>query len=123
MGVQDLAIEVIKQANEDLLLSETLYELENNYKFFKSEIFTFWCDIAAIGETTKNIIKKNVYKKYRVLKRVVGLNNGKGELFKIKKGNIVIQGCRKRALLLLEKEGDILMYMNVVDSRTLEIRF
>lgn len=123
MGVQDLAVKVIEQANEDLLLSETLRELENNYKFFKSDNFAFWCNVATIGESTRSIIKKNVDKKYGVLKQAVGLSSRMDKLFKMKKGNFVIQGCRKRALLLLEKEGDVLMYMNVVDSRTLEINF
>jgi len=123
MRVQDLAVKVIEQANEDLLLSETLGMLEKNYKFFKSEDFIFWCNVATIGESTRSIIKKNVDKKHEVLKQVVGLSSRLDKLFKMKKGSFIIQGCRKRALFLLEKEGDVLMYMNVVDSRTLKIVF
>lgn len=123
MGEQGLAVKVIEQANDDLLTSRTLYDLENNYKFFKSDTFFFWCDIGCIGDTTRIIIKKNVDKKYKTLKQVINLINRMNGKFKIEKGNIVMHGCIKRALLLFEKEGDILMYMNAIDSKTLEIRF
>jgi hypothetical protein len=115
MGVGELAVAVIEKAKNDLILSNTLYELDANYKFFSSHMFDFWCNLAKVGNPTKLMITRSVIYKYDMLKKIIEMCNSFNKIFELNKGNIIIKTkCRKRVFYLLEQIDEPVMYLKVI---------
>lgn len=111
MSLKSLAVEVLGVANEDLMSSDNLYDLDKNFHFFNSNSFSFWSEVGGIGDETQSVIKKNVKIKYEVLKHILNiLSNMKGRYY-LKDGNIIICTCINRALYQFE---DIIGYLEAV---------
>lgn len=115
-GQLKLAVKIIETSNEDLINSCYIDELNENYYFFNSEDFEYWCDVAQIGEDTKKLIKNNVAHKYNILKQLIDLKLFTQDLFDIKEGNIIINKCYKKLLFYLERTEDVLLYISFSGS-------
>lgn len=121
MPFSDLALAVIVHSDDDLQRSKNLDDLKENYSFFLSYDFDLWCDIGNIGEATKQLIKRNVNKKYEIIKLVHEACESLSDICIIIKGTVVAKNCIKKVYFSLEERyGDIVSYMEFETYRKQE---
>lgn len=96
---EDLADAVIKTAVEDLIKSESIFELKINMRFFESDAYEFWCDVAGYSVKFRDYLRRRIRDEiYEVVKAFIYLTEKYAGKFICKEGKLIAYGCKKRIL-------------------------